>query len=93
MTDFSQKIDLTKDIETTYLGKKLILRKPYLYQGPITMQLLPYGGIQSVFHYHLIIYTRNGFIASDQVNYDGLEMSSKDFIDTYDNLVNEVLPN
>ena len=36
------------DIETTLYGKKLILKNLYQYVGPLTMQYLPYGGIQMI---------------------------------------------
>ena len=93
MTDFNLDIDLSKDIETTFHGKKLTLKNPYAYYGPITLQYLPYGGIQAVFDYQIIINCKNGFIASKEVIYDGKEMTSKQFIESFDNIVNEVLPN
>ncbi len=93
MTNFNAPIDLTKDIITTFNNKELVLQHIYFYDGPITMQALPYGGIQSVFHGHIIIFTMSGFIACDHVIYDGKEMSSLDFIDQFPDLVNQVLPN
>ncbi len=93
MTDFNQYINLNQNIETTLYGKKLILKDIYIYDGPITMQYLPYGGIQSVYNGQIIIHTKNGYIASKKVVYDGKEMSSDDFIVRFDQLVNEVLPN
>ena len=63
-----------------------------MYEGPITLQLLPYGGIQSVYANHLIIYTKNGFIFTDLVEYNGILMTTKKFIEIEDNLVNHVLP-
>ena len=93
MTDFNELIDLNNDIITTYKGKTLIIKSPYLYYGPITMQYLPYGGIQSVYDYKIIINCKNGFVASDYIIYDGIAMSSKQFILNNNNLVNTVLPN
>ncbi len=93
MTDFNQFIDLTKDIETTLFGKVLILKDLYIYTGPLTMQYLPYGGIQSVYNGQIIIHTKSGYIASKNVIYDGIKMSSSDFTYQFDHLVNEVLPN
>ncbi|MBQ8207034.1 MAG: hypothetical protein IJZ77_06180 [Bacilli bacterium] len=93
MTDFNELIDLNNDIITTYNGKTLIIKRPYLYYGPITMQYLPYGGIQSVYDYKIIINCKNGFVASDYIIYDGIAMSSKQFILNNNNLVNTVLPN
>lgn len=93
MTNFDLPIDLNKDIETTFKGKKLTLKNIYLYDGAVTMQYLPYGGIQSVYNYHIIINCINGFIASDEVIYDNIQMSAKEFILMFENIVNEVLPN
>lgn len=94
MTDFNLPIDLKKEyIKTTFKGKELILKNIYLYDGAVTMQYLPYGGIQSVYDYTIILNCVNGFIASKEVIYDRIEMSSKDFILMFDNIVNEVLPN
>lgn len=94
MTDFNKPINLCNDIETTFKGKKIILKKIYLYEGPITRQLLPYGGIQSIMNYAIIINCINGFIASNEVVYDNISMSSKEFILKFGgDIVNQVLPN
>ena len=90
--DFNNPISFGMDIVTTYKGKILVLRDVYPYQGPITMQYLPFGGIQSVINYKLIIWTKSGFITADHLIYDGINMTSKEFIDNNKNLVNEVLP-
>ncbi len=94
MFDFNKDSVLNVNtIKTTFNGKPLTLVDIYMYNGPVTMQYLPYGGIQSVFHYHLIINTKEGFIACDKVIYDGQELTSKEFILQNENLVNQVLPN
>lgn len=93
MTNFKELINLNDPIVTTYKQKELILLNPYLYVGPITMQFLPYGGIQSVFDYHLIINTVNGFVTADNLIYNNKKMTTKEFIELYPNLVNEILPN
>ena len=90
--DFHNEIVLGSDIETTFQGISLILKDVYLYHGPVTMQYLPYGGIQSVFDNHIIINTKSGFIATDDVIYGGKSYTSKEFIQMFPNLVNEVLP-
>lgn len=59
MTNFNECIDFRAPLKTTFQGKELILYHCYLYQGPITLQALPYGGIQSFYQYHLIIYTKS----------------------------------
>ena len=86
-------ISLNESIVTTYKQKDLILLNPYLYVGPITMQYLPYGGIQSVYGNHLIIHTLAGYIYVDEVVYDGVKMSTSQFIKLNKDLVNMVLPN
>ncbi len=91
--DFNQDFDFINNTGYTYFnGKKLVLVKYYNYIGPITLQYLPNGGIQSVFNYHLIIKVNNGFIACDELIYDGVKMNSKTFIMKYPNLINQVLP-
>ncbi len=91
--DFQNPVVPGMNIVTTYLRKTLILENVYFYDGPITMQYLPYGGIQSVFHHRLILAAKNGFITCDSVIYDGKRMTVQAFTDAHENLVNVVLPN
>lgn len=94
MTDFNLPIDINNNIKTTFNKKELILKNLYFYDGPITRQRLPYGGIQSIKNYSLIINCVNGFIASDNLIFDNREMTSKEFIKIMDeNIVNQILPN
>ncbi len=94
MFDFKNEIpEYFQDIETKFKGKKLILKNIFLYDGPITMQYLPNGGIQSLFHNNLIIKTESGFIATKEVEYDGINYTIGEFSIMYDDLVNTVLPN
>ena len=93
MQDFSKEITLNQNLITTYKNKELILLNVYLYDGPVTMQYVPYGGIQSVFNYHLIINTISGYITCDNLIYDNIVMSTKEFVLKYPDLVNQVLPN
>ncbi|MDE6946988.1 MAG: hypothetical protein K2P14_07390 [Anaeroplasmataceae bacterium] len=90
--NFENEVHMGEDLYTTYQGKELVLKEVYRYFGPVTMQYLPYGGIQSVFNYQLIITTKSGFITTDFVIYDGQEMPVKEFIEKFPDLVNEVLP-
>lgn len=93
MVDFCKPIDLSNNrLETMYNGRKLVLFNPKMYEGPITLQALPYGGIQSIYNNQLIIYTKNGFISTDLVEYNGILMTTKKFIEIEDNLVNQILP-
>ena len=92
--DFNNdNINFNKDLITTFNQKQLILKNVKLYDGPITLQYLPYGGIQSVYNYNLIINTKEGFITCDYVIYDNKTLSNKQFIENNNNLVNLVLPN
>lgn len=93
MNSFQNIINEHDDVITSYLGKKLILKNMKTYDGPITMQYLPLGGIQAVINYHLIINTLKGFMFCDILIYDNRKMSSKQFIEMFPNIVNEVLPN
>ena len=93
MNIFDTIIKENQDVKTTYKNKELILLNMRKYDGPITMQYLPVGGIQSVFDNKIIVNTLNGFMFCDIVIYDSKLMSSKEFISLFDNLVNEVLPN
>ena len=74
-------------------GEELIFTSFKQYVGPITLQFLPNGGIQSVFEYILIIKVNNGFLGVDELIYKGQKMSSKEFIELKKdiNLVNQVL--
>ncbi|MDE5714926.1 MAG: hypothetical protein K2I42_02220 [Anaeroplasmataceae bacterium] len=90
--NFNNEVIEGSNIHTTFQGKELILKSMYKYKGPITMQYLPYGGIQSVFGGHIILNTVSGFMATDHVIYDGVEYRSTEFIEHFENLVNEVLP-
>lgn len=92
VSNFAEEIEIGSDVYTTYLGKELILKQVYRYYGPVTMQYLPYGGVQSVYQDQLIIHTKSGFIATRNVIYDTIEMSSKDFISKFPDIVNEVFP-
>ena len=94
MFDFNKdNFNLGDDIETTLFGKSLILKSIQQNDGPVTLQYLPYGGIQSVFGYNLIINTRQGFIIPSYVIYDGVEYKTRDFVIKFKNLINLVLPN
>ena len=89
--DFNNEVSIGTDLYTAYLGKELVLVDVYRYYGPVTMQYLPYGGVQSIYDNQLIIHTKSGFIATRKVIYDHVEMSSKEFIDRFPDIVNEVL--
>ena len=93
MTDFNEIIHENEDVITTFKGRKLILNNMKMYHGPINMQYLQNCGIQSVFDNKIIINTLNGFMFCDILIYDNKEMSSKEFIEMYGNIVNDVLPN
>lgn len=83
---------MRNDIITTLYGKLLILKNVYDYDGPITLQYLPIGGIQAIFDNAMIINSRYGFIATEEVVYDGIRYTIRKFKKKFPNLVNLVLP-
>ena len=84
---FSNLISYTNDIETTLYGKKLILK------NLLTMQYLPYGGIQMIINGQMVISTNIGYLATKEVEYDGIYYTIKEFSNRFSNLVNLILPN
>ena len=69
----------------------LIFTKFSRYMGPITMQLLPNGGIQSTYNYHLIIKVNNGYLCVDELIVNDKTLSSKEFIESRNEfLINKV---
>ena len=78
-------------IETSLHDKKLILLNVRRYEGPVTRQLLPYGGIQSLFDNKLIIYAKVGFIYVEEVIYGSRKMKVTELVKEVPNLINEVL--
>ncbi len=93
MNNFEEVIDLSKNIVTTFKGKILVIKKPYLYFGPVTLQYLPNGGIQTIYQNQLVINCKNGFIASKEVEYEGKNFTIEEFSKQYGELVNTILPN
>lgn len=89
--DFNEEIEEGQTILTKYKGKDLILVDLTVYEGPLTMQLLPYGGIQSVYNYNLIIHFKNGYFKPAKVIYEHNEMTVKKFITNNTDLVNYIL--
>ena len=90
--DFNEEVNIGSDIYTTFEGKELVLKNVYRYFGPVTMQYLPYGGVQSVYDNQIILTTKSGYIATRNLIYDGKEISSEEFILLFPDIVNEVLP-
>lgn len=93
--DFSKDIDFTSALFLVcYLnGEKIIFTKYSKYFGPITMQYLPNGGIQSLFDNFLIIKINNGFLKVEELIFNEKKLTSKDFIKIFgeENLINQVL--
>ncbi len=90
---FNNLNNQVKDVKTILFGKELILKDLYRYEGPITMQYLPNGGIQMIRFNQMIIKTNLGFLATNKVLYDGVEYSIEQFNNEIPDLVNLVLPN
>ena len=63
------------------------------YVGPITLQYLPNGGIQSLYHGFLIVKVNNGFLKVSEVAFNKEKLTSDDFIKKVgeENLANRVL--
>lgn len=93
--DFEKDFDFeSKDFYKANLnGEELIFTSFKKYDGPITLQFLPNGGIQSLFGYILIIKVNNGFLGVEELIYKGKKMSSKEFIELNKDkeLVNQIL--
>lgn len=88
--DFNLKVPLSVFLD----NGQLELIEYERYDGPITVQLLPYGGIQSLFSNLLIINLRGGFLAVSKIKDEsGVVMTSKEFIEKVgaSNLLNKVL--
>lgn len=83
----------TNYIETTLFGRKLVLKNLYQYVGPLTMQYLPYGGIQMIINGQIVVSTNIGYLATKEVEYDGINYTVNEFSHKFSNLVNLVLPN
>jgi hypothetical protein len=89
--NFNEELIIGSNILTKYKGLDLILIDMQEYIGPLTMQYLPYGGIQSVYDYNLIIHFKNGYFKPCEIIYNGKEISVKDFIIQNTDLVNTIL--
>lgn len=94
--DFSKDFDFTlKDIPLkVYFNNEVIIFLEYeKYTGPITLQYLPNGGIQSLFHGYLIIKVNNGFLKVKKLIYKNVTFSSINFIKEVGeiNLINQIL--
>lgn len=90
---YNDSIVINEDLLTTFKKKTLVLKNIKFYNGPITLQYLPFGGIQSVYNNNLIINCKEGFITCDYVIYNNQKMTNEQFIKQNNNLVNIVLPN
>lgn len=80
------------DLITKFNYKQLILRNIKPYQGIITLQYLPNGGIQMIRNNKMIINFNNGFVYTEEVNYDNQDYSVIEFNKMFPDLVNLVLP-
>ncbi|MBO8427280.1 MAG: hypothetical protein IAC58_01810 [Firmicutes bacterium] len=94
--DFSKDFDFSlKDIPLkVYFNNEVIIFLEYeKYTGPITLQYLPNGGIQSLFHGYLIIKVNNGFLKVKKLIYKNITFSSINFIKEVGeiNLINQIL--
>ena len=63
----------------------LIFTKFHAYNGPITLQFLNNGGVQSLLNNEIIIKVNNGYLAIDELIVENKLISSKEFIKQYKN--------
>jgi hypothetical protein len=80
------------DLITTFDNKKLILKNLRPYNGIITLQYLPTGGIQMIRDNKMIINYNNSFIYTEEINFNNQDYNIVEFTKLYPNLVNQVLP-
>ena len=80
------------DLITTFDNKKLILKNLRPYNGIITLQYLPTGGIQMIRDNKMIINYNNSFIYTEEINFNNQNYNIVEFTKLYPNLVNQVLP-
>lgn len=81
--DFHKNFDFSSKNNDYYCyinNEKLIITEFKKYDGPITLQYLPNGGIQSLFNFKIIVKVNNGFLEIDKVIYKGNTYTSKEFI-------------
>lgn len=91
--DFNNVTEKSYEECLTHLNSKdLVLLDFKPYEGPVTMQYLPNGGVQSIFNYNLIINTSKGFYSCKEVIYDGVKMNIEELDKKVKDLVNLVLP-
>ena len=79
------------DILGKFNNKMIILKNIKPYQGIVTLQYLPKGGIQMIRENKMIINYNNSFIYTEEVNYDGQDYSIIDFNKLFPNLVNQII--
>ena len=94
LIDFEKDFDFFDEMPRgAYLDDELLIFTKFSrYIGPLTMQLLPNGGIQSLFNYQIIIKVNNGYLSVQELIVDDKVMSSKQFILEHGNeLINKVL--
>ena len=93
--DFNLDIDFKDKINylVYFNNEKIIFTKYKKYKGPITLQLLPCGGIQSLNKNKIIVALKNGYLEVSKLIYKDEEMTSIDFINLIgaDELLNAIL--
>lgn len=94
LIDFTIDFDfLDKSFRACYFKNQLLIfTKFYCYFGPITLQYLPSGAIQSLNNNELIIKVNNGFLAIKELMINNITISSKQFINEHKKeLLNAIL--
>lgn len=87
--DFKSKINYL----VYFNDEKIIFTKYKKYNGPITLQFLPYGGIQSLNKNKIIVALKNGYLEVSELIYKDEEMTSIVFINLVgrDEVLNAIL--
>lgn len=80
------------ELITKFNNKELVLKNIKPYNGIITLQYLPNGGIQMIRDNKMIVNFNNAFYYTEEVNYDNKDYSIMEFNKMFKNLVNTVLP-
>ncbi len=96
-----EAVDFQKDIiyfpyrvlKAMYFDEPIYFLEYEPYVGPVTMQYLPDGGIQSLYAGFIIVKVHNGFMKVTKLYYQNQSFTSQEFNLKYPNLMNQVFQN
>lgn len=83
--DFNEDFNFSSSCvyQTTFNEEEVLLLEYQKYEGPITLQYLENGGVQSLFHGHLIIKMNNGFLDVIKLKFKDQILTSNEFINMF----------